>query len=81
MGLVIDFGTKFPGFNGATSFQKWIGCEFVVYLLYRSRCFNGATSFQKWIDLATGDAGTGVERFNGATSFQKWIELPAMIIG
>ncbi len=37
------------GFNGATSFQKWID---IVMLCARSDgvCFNGATSFQKWIE-------------------------------
>ena len=36
------------GFNGATSFQKWIA-QFCTALCWQMRRFNGATSFQKWI--------------------------------
>ena len=42
MNLAID------SFNGATSFQKWIGYPAGVKADLKM-CFNGATSFQKWI--------------------------------
>ena len=36
-------------FNGATSFQKWIGSIGTIRRLIKVS-FNGATSFQKWIE-------------------------------
>jgi hypothetical protein len=37
------------GFNGTTSFQKWIVAIVAILALIGTYCFNGATSFQKWI--------------------------------
>ncbi len=43
-------GAGLPGgFNGATSFQMWIGSSTVPLKVPLIMCFNGATSFQMWI--------------------------------
>ena len=63
------------GFNGATSFQKWIEAFSHPLPHFAYICFNGATSFQKWIGLTIlFFPMLEMAGFNGATSFQKWIE-------